>query len=107
MAEELLSDILAAERVIRLEIDELEVQVAQKLERLQQELDSELANEAKALQDDLETALRRAEVEAQQEAKALLDEARSAARRLEYLDSAELDQVVGRHLRQILPAGAA
>ena len=105
MADELLSDILAAERAIHLEIDALEAQVAQELERLQHELDAELVNTAKALSDELAAALRRTEAEAQQEADSLLDEARALARRLENLDTAQLDEVVRRHLVQILPAG--
>lgn len=107
MAAELLSDILAAEEAIRLEIDELEGEVAQELEKLQQELDAELASATKTLQDEQEAALRRAEAEAQQEAEALLADARASARRLENLGTPELDEVVRRHLVQILPAGAA
>lgn len=107
MDDELLSDILAAEREIRLEIDELEELVARELERLQQELDQELANVSRALQEDLDAALSQAETEARQEAEALLNGARASARRLKNLDTAELDRVVRRHLLQILPEGAA
>lgn len=106
MADELLSDILAAEEAIRREIDEREAQVAQELERLQQELAAELANAAKTLQDEQEAALRGAEAEAQQEAEALLAAARTFARRLETLADPELEAVVRTHLGQILPAGA-
>ena len=107
MDDELLSNILAAERAIRLEIDELEEQVAQELERLQQELDSELANEAKAAQEELAAALRQAEATAQQKAASLRAGAQVFARRLEDLDNTELDRIVRRHLLQILPDGAA
>jgi vacuolar-type H+-ATPase subunit H len=107
MADELLSDILAAERAIRLEIDELEEEVAEELESLQQELDAELAAAARALQAELSVALSQAETMAQQEAAALLDDVRAFARRLENLDTAKLDAVVRRQLVQILPAGAA
>jgi hypothetical protein len=107
MADELLSDILAAEQAIRLEIDAREAQVAQELERLQQELDAELANETRALSEQLAAALRRTEAEAQQEAAALLESAQTFARRLENLTDPELDEVVRRHLGQILPEGAA
>ena len=107
MADELLSDILAAERAIRLELDELEEQVAQELECLQQELDAELEKATWALQVELAAALSQAESMAQQEAAALLDEARAFARRLENLDTSRLDAVVRRQLIQILPAGAA
>lgn len=107
MADELLSDILAAERAIRLEIDALEEEVAQELERLQQELDAELAAVARALQAELAAALSQAETMAQQEAAVLLNDARAFARRMENLDTAKLDEVVRRQLAQILPAGAA
>lgn len=107
MADELLSDILDAERAIQLEINELEAQVAQELERLQQELDSELANVSRTLQDELAARLSRAEAEAQQESETLLDEARTYARRLENLDTPQLDEVVCRHLVHILPKGTA
>lgn len=107
MADELLSDILAAERAIRLEIDELEEEVAAELERLQLELDAKLAAASRALQDELAAALSQAETMTQQEAEVLLDDARAFARRLENLDTAKLDEVVRCQLMQILPAGAA
>ena len=106
MADELLSDILAAEQTIRLEIEQLEGQVAQELESLQQELDAELENATRALQEELAVALSQAESMAQQEAATLLAEARAFARRLENLDTALLDEMVRRQLVQILPAGA-
>lgn len=106
MADELLSDILAAEQAIRREIDEREAHAAQELERLQQELAAELANAARALADEEEAALRQAEAAAQQEAEALLADARTFARRLETLADPELEEVVRRHLGKILPAGA-
>ena len=105
MADELLSDILDAERAIQLEIDEVEAQVTQELERLQQELDSELANASRTLQDELAARLSRAEAEAQKEAETLLDEARTFARRLENLDTPAQERAVLRHLGQILPKG--
>lgn len=107
MADELLSDILAAERAIRLEIDELEEEVAQELEKLQQELDAELADAARALQAELAAALSQTESMTQQEAAALLDDARAFARRLESLDTAKLDEILHRQLVQIFPSGAA
>lgn len=107
MADELLSDILDAERAIQLEIDELEAQVAQELDRLQQEFDSELVNASRTLQDELAVSLNRAESEAQKEATALLDAAQAFALRLEKLDTPALERAVLRHLVQILPKGAA
>ena len=107
MADELLSDILAVESAIQLEIDEAETQVTQELERLQQELDSELASASRTLQDELAVALNRAEGEAQKEATVLLDAAHAFALRLENLDTAALERAVLRHLVHILPKGTA
>ena len=106
MDDELLSDILAAEREIRLQIDALEQQTAERLETLRQELDQMLDNESRALQVELEQAQTRAAQSAQREADALLDEARAFALRLENLEDQELDRVVIRHLSRILPEGA-
>lgn len=107
MDDELLSDILAAERAIRLEIDAHEAQVAEELERLQQDLDQELVNISRTLQEELAGSLHRAEGEAEREAMVLLDSARAFAQRLENLDTPALNEVVGRHLGHILPKGTA
>jgi predicted component of type VI protein secretion system len=105
MDDELLSDILAAERDIRLQIDALEQQTAERLEQLGQELDQMLGNESRTLLYELEQAQSRVEQSAQQEADALLAEARAFALRLENLDTLELERVVIRHLSRILPEG--
>jgi len=106
MDDELLSDILAAEREIRLQIDAMEQQTAERLESLRQELEQKLNNESMALQAELAQALARAEQTALREADALLAEARAFALRLENLDALELERVVLRHLGRILPEGA-
>ena len=106
MDDELLSDILAAEREIRLQIDALELQTEQRLEKLRQELAQTRDAESIALQAELEQARIRAEQSSQHEADGLLTEARAFARRLENLDNQVLDQVVIRHLASILPEGA-
>jgi len=106
MDDELLSDILAAEREIRLQIDAMEQQTAERLETLRQELEQKLNNESMALQAELAQALTRAEQTALREADALLAEARAFALRLENLDALELERVVLRHLGSILPEGA-
>lgn len=106
MDNELLSDILAAERDIRLQIDALEQQTTERLETLRQELDQMLDNESMVLQDELKQAEIKAGQGAQQEADALLGEARAFALRLEQLDNLELDRAVLHHIDRILPEGA-
>ena len=106
MDDELLSDILAAEREIRLQIEALEQQTAERLETLKQELEQMLSNDSLARKSELEQALTRSEDTSLQEADALLAEARSFALRMEKLDTRELDSVVLRQLARILPEGA-
>ena len=105
MDDELLSDILAAEREIRLQIESLEQQTADRLERIRADLDLMLEDESRALQAGFEQALRNAEHSAGQEAEALLSGARAFALRLEHLDAVELDRVVLRYLTRICPEG--
>ncbi len=105
MGDDLLSDILAAEREIRLQIEALEQQTAERLETLKQELEQMLETESTALQAEREQARTMAEQTAQREADALLAEARAFALRLENLDTMELERVVLRHLARILPEG--
>ena len=105
MEDELLADILAAERDIRLQIEGLEQRTAERLESIKQELDLMLENETKALQAELDLAQSRAVESARLESEALLAEARACAVRLEHIDDSELDRVVGRHLDRILPKG--
>jgi vacuolar-type H+-ATPase subunit H len=106
MDDELLSDILAAEREIRLQIEALEQQTAERLETLKQELEQMLSNDSLARKSELEQALARSEETSLQEADALLAEARAFALRMEKLDTRELDSVVLRQLARILPEGA-
>jgi len=105
MDDELLTDILAAERDIRLQINALEQQTAERLEALKQELDQMLESESTALQSELDLARTSAEESAHREAEALMAEARAFALRLENLATLELDTVVLRHLARILPGG--
>jgi vacuolar-type H+-ATPase subunit H len=105
MEDELLADILAAERDIRLQIETLKQRTAERLESIKQELDLMLENESRALQAELDLAQARAVESAQREAEALLAEARAFAVRLERIDTMELDRVVGHHLARILPKG--
>lgn len=106
MDDELLSEILAAEREIRLQIDALEQQTSERLGTLKLELEQMLDNESGTLQAELEQARIRTEQTAQREADALLAEARAFAMRLENLDTLELDRVLIRYLAGIRPEGA-
>lgn len=106
MEDELLSDILAAERKIRLQIDALEQQTAERLETVRQELDLLLEQETLSLQAELEKTLNIAGQKAEAEAEALLAEARKFALRLENLENVELDRVVAHYLTRIRPEGS-
>ena len=106
MDNELLSDILAAEREIRMQIDAMEQQITLQEESLRQELDQMLENASRTLQVEREEAIKRAEQMALQEADTLLAEARAYALQLNNFDTPELDRVVLRQLARLLPEGA-
>lgn len=106
MNDELLAEILTAEREIRREIDALEERIAKEEETLRQELDQSVVNAAMTLQAERQEALKRAEQSALREADALLAKARSFASRLENLDNSALEGVIFRHLPRVLPKGA-
>lgn len=106
MDDELLADILAAERKIRQQIETLEEQTRDRLESLKKELDRRVDDESGLLQAELEQARTRTVQAAEKEAATLLTEARAYAKRFGNLDIAELDRVVLRHLPRICPEGA-
>jgi hypothetical protein len=105
MEDELLTDILAAEREVRMQIDSMEQQSAERLERLGQELDRMMGDESALLLNELEKARIIAEQTSEQEAEAILAEARVFALRLENLGTEELDRVVHSYLTRINPEG--
>jgi vacuolar-type H+-ATPase subunit H len=106
MDDELLSDILAAEGEIRMQIDAMEEQLTLQQESLRQELDQMLENASRTLQAEREEAIKQAEQAALLEAETLLAEARAYALQLNNLDTPELDRVVLRQLARLLPEGA-
>lgn len=106
MDNELLSDILAAEHEIRMQIDAMEQQITLQQESLRQELDQMLENASRTLQAAREGAINEAEQTALREADTLLAEARAYALQLNNLDTPELDRVVLRQLARLLPEGA-
>lgn len=106
MDDGLLSDILAAEREITLQIEALELETRARLEKLGQELEMKVAAEKELLQAELANAMAKAEQSAEEEAMAILAEARSLALRQSKLTAEQLDRVVLRHLARIYPEGA-
>lgn len=106
MDDELLDDILTAERQIRRQIDAAKEESAAHLQRLRQEFEEDLQNESRQLQGKVQEVQCRAEETAQEEAEALLAAARTFSERLDHLSPEELDRVVRRELHRILPEGA-
>lgn len=105
MADQLLSDILEAEREIRLQIDALELQIADRLEKLLQELGQARSDDSRVLEAEREQTRTMVEQTARREADVLLTEARAFAMRMEILDTRELDSIVLPQLARILPEG--
>lgn len=106
MDDGLLSEILGAEREIRLKIESMEQAAAAHLEKLGQELDLMVAAESELLKTELDNARAKAERSAEEEAEALLVKARAFALRQNSLEPEQLDRVVLRHLARIYPEGA-
>lgn len=106
MEDELLADILAVERDIRLQIDAREQQSVAQLAALEQELERQLATETATLEAE-RTRLETAAVEAASaQAEALLAAVRDYAMKLDKLDDAALAGVVCARLGRLLPEGA-
>ena len=101
-----MTDILAAEREIRLQIEALEQETAARLVKLGQELDLMIAAESELLQTELVNARASAERTAEEEAEAMLAKAQSFALRQNNLEPELLDRVLQRHLARIYPEGA-
>lgn len=106
MEDELLSDILAAEREIRLQIDAMEQLTAERLESVRKELDLLLEHETLSLQAEHEKTLNIAGQKAEAAAAALLAEARKFAHRLDNLESVALERVLLHYLTRINPEGS-
>ena len=106
MDDGLLSEILAAEREIRLQIESMEQETAAHLEKLEKELALMVAAESELLKTELVNARAKAERSAEEEAEAMLAEARALALRQNSLEPEQLDRVVLRHLACIYPEGA-
>ena len=105
MSDELLSDIVAAEREIRRRNATLERELAERRAVLAAELAAALQQETNDLERELTQNLDQAASLAKREAAALLVEARADADRISTLDPAELDQVIARSLTHLHPEG--
>jgi vacuolar-type H+-ATPase subunit H len=105
MEDELLSDILAAEREISRQIDALEQQTAARLESVRQELARKVEEETLSLQAELEKNLSSARQKAEAASAALLAEAQNYAIRLKDIENAQLDRVLLHSLTRIRPEG--
>ncbi len=101
MSEELLSEIVAAERDIRLRVRAVEEETAARLAGVREEAAEAFRREADRLDDELARALEEAEREARDEARGVVAEARAYADRLRGLDAGLLEEVVVRHLRSL------
>jgi hypothetical protein len=101
MAEELLSEIVAAEREIRLQLSRLEEELAARLDGVRAETQEELEREAASLAAELEAELAKASRFAEKEARSRVAEARAYAERLGALTTDQLDDIVCRHLRAV------
>ena len=105
MSDELLSDIVAAEKEIRSRNALLEQELADQRATLQAELAAELQAEAAALEAEMATALDCSTGVAEREAASRIAEATAYAGRIGRLGAAELDPLVVRHLQFLLPEG--
>ena len=105
MSDDLLTDIVAAERDIRSRNTTLERELADRLEALRLELAAEFQQEVVSREVSLARALDHAIQSARREAASLLAEAHAYAERLNALDASELDPVVVRHLVHLHPEG--
>jgi vacuolar-type H+-ATPase subunit H len=105
MSDDLLTDIVAAERDIRSRNTALERELADRLEALRSELAAELQQEVDSMEESLARALDHAIQTARREAVSLLAEANAYAERMNDLVAGDLDQVVVRHLLHLHPEG--
>jgi len=103
MEEELLSDILSAEREIRQRNSTLEQETSAQLAALSVELEDTLRQEAVRLDETLVRGLDCAEQTAREEGGSLLAEAIAYAARISSLGDGELDPVVTGHMDRLYP----
>lgn len=103
MDEELLSDILEAEREIRQRNAALEQETNARLAVLAAEMEDAVRQEAARLDEVLAGELECAGQAARDDSAALLAEAHAYAERISFLGAAEVDLLVIRHLEHVFP----
>jgi vacuolar-type H+-ATPase subunit H len=101
MAEELLSEIVAAEREIRARITRLEEELAARLAAVLAEAEAMLAQEEASLAAELDGELAKATRLAEKEARSRVAEALAYAERLDALTAEQLDDIVSSHLQAV------
>ena len=101
MSEELLSEIVAAERDIRRQISVLEEELAARLATVRAEAAEELQREAERLEEELAWELEQASRSARDEAKAVVAEADAYAGRIRCLEAGRLEGMIVRHLQSL------
>lgn len=101
MSDELLSEIVAAEREIRRGILALEEECAARLARAKSEAEGELRGEAERLEVELAAALEEATRGALSEAQTVVAGADAYARRLASLPAEQLEELILRQLQRI------
>jgi len=103
MSEELLSEIVAAEREIRGQLSALQKESAARLAAVRSETAEELRRESARLEAEFDAAIEQASLQATEAGAALVAEADAYAQRLGSLDPALLERVIVRHLQRICP----
>lgn len=101
MSDELLSEIVAAEREIRRGLLALEEECAARLDRAKSETETELRSGADRLEAELAAALEETTRGALSEAQAVVAEADAYARRLASLPAERLEELILRQLQRI------
>jgi len=102
MSEELLSEIVAAEREIRGQISALQKESVARLAALRSEAAEELRREATRLEAEFDAALDQAALRAEEAGATVVAEADAYAQRLGSLDPALLERIIVRHLQRRL-----
>lgn len=103
MAEELLTEIVAAEREIRRRISTLEEELAARIETVRAETTEGLIREETRLDAELAERLEQETRTARKEAEALVAEAHAYAERIGSLEAGQLDGILIRHLHTLWP----
>jgi len=101
MGDELLSEIVAAEREIRRQLSALQEESAARLAAVRAEAAETLRQEAARLEEAFDRAMETVEQEAQQESLAVVAEANAAVARFNSLETEMLDRIIIRHLQRL------